>query len=289
MKYFEKFSPASQFLYFCSVLLFMMFLQNPVILLIGVFSALLILMFLPGKLNYTDIEFLLLILVICTFLNPIFSHNGVTVLFFLNGKAITFESLLYGMNFGLLLCSVILWFKIFSIVFGTERFLSLFSSKIPKTALIISVSMHFIPLFIRRYRDIRATQEMLGQNREKNVFKNIKNHLQSFSALISWAFEASIQCSDSMSARGYSSGKRSNYKAFRHHLRDTVLIALVIVISTVILTGISLDKLSYSFYPKFEIVKPSFLSFVSYFLYFILCTAPLLCQIKLTKKRGQLW
>ncbi len=280
MKYFQKFCPLSQFLYFCSVLLFMMFLQNPIILAVAVFSALLICFFICKNIRFAEIEFLIIMITVCTLLNPLFSRGGIHVLFFLNGRAITVEALLYGANFGLLLCAVFLWFKVFSFMFGTERFLSLFGSKLPKTALITSVCMHFVPLFVSRYRSIRSSAEMLGQNKERNIIKIIKNHLQSFSALISWAFEASLQCSDSMTARGYGKRKRTHYKPFKYHLRDSVLIVFVLIFTVILLISTATGKLYFQFYPEFKIAVLSIASLVAYISYFILCTVPLICQVK---------
>jgi len=268
MTYFEKFCPLTQFIYFCMVLSMFMFFQNPIILLIALISALISCVFILRSIKISDVEFLILTILLCTLLNPLLSHNGVHVLFFLNSKAVTVEALLYGANFGLLLATVILWFKIFSKVFGSDRFLSLFASKLPKTSMIISVALRFIPLFTERYKNIRAYSAPMEKNKEKS-------HLQSFSALISWAFEASLQCSDSMSARGYGTGKRSHYTPYKFRFRDFIFTVFVVLLSLITIIAIASGKINYEFYPQFQIEQITPFSVISYISYAILCFFPL--------------
>ena len=65
-------------------------------------------------------------------INPMFSHEGETILFYLdNGNPITLESILYGIGSGTMLACVVSWFSAFHEVMTSDKFMYLFGRVIP--------------------------------------------------------------------------------------------------------------------------------------------------------------
>lgn len=67
--------------------------------------------------------------------NPLFSHNGVTPLFFLNGNPVTLEAFIYGIAIAVMVIAIIMWCKCCSEVMTSDKLLYLFGRVIPKLSL----------------------------------------------------------------------------------------------------------------------------------------------------------
>ena len=97
MKAFAGVHPLVLLIYFLSVLIVTMFVTNPVLSLLALLGA--VLFCTTGARRDTvagDIGFYLPMFLLVAITNPLFSHNGVTPLFFLNGNPVTLEAFVYG-------------------------------------------------------------------------------------------------------------------------------------------------------------------------------------------------
>ena len=86
------------FLYFALVLGFSMFLMHPVFLGISLICAVCYSVYLNGRKAFRfQMVYLLPLLLLTAVLNPVFNHEGVTVLtYFRDGNPLTLESIFYG-------------------------------------------------------------------------------------------------------------------------------------------------------------------------------------------------
>ena len=84
-------------------------------------------------LRYFFIDLLMILVIAVT--NPLFSHYGVTVLFYLFDNPVTLESVFYGLNMAVMLVSVMVWFTCFGKIIAADQFLYLCGGSLPKTAL----------------------------------------------------------------------------------------------------------------------------------------------------------
>lgn len=91
-------------------------------------------------------------------INPLFSHNGVTPLFFLNGNPVTLEAVLYGLDIAVMLVAVLYWFKGYNHVMTSDKFLFLFGRAIPRLALVLSTALRFVPLLKVQIRRVSRAQ-----------------------------------------------------------------------------------------------------------------------------------
>ena len=115
MRAMGKVHPLPLFAYFIVILLFSMFLRNPVIVLLsllgsGAFAATLT----DKREKLNDLKFYIPLSVLIAVTNPLYSHNGRTPLFFVNGNAFTLEAVEYGVFIAAMIIAVLLWSKNFN-------------------------------------------------------------------------------------------------------------------------------------------------------------------------------
>ncbi|MDD5796539.1 MAG: energy-coupling factor transporter transmembrane component T [Oscillospiraceae bacterium] len=275
MKAFSNFYPAVLMIYFLSVFSVSMFIQNPVYLILSIIGAVLFLCTLQGVLK-TLKSFIKFIpfLVLITFINPLFSHNGATPLFFINDNPFTLEALIYGCILALMIICVILWFKSFNLIFDSEKLLFLFGKISPKISLVFSMALHFIPNFFRYFKEVLSVFKTSKQK------SKIRLYIACFSSVITHSLESSVDTADSMSARGYSSGKPTVFSRFRFKKDDLFLLVLTVILIILTYIPIALKSTIVFFYPKVIFSPLSVFGMLSYWAFGLLCILPAIYEIK---------
>ena len=163
MKAFGNVHPFVLLVYFLSVLTVAMFAANPVLSLTALLGGILFCAMLVRRSRVPgDIGFYVPLFLLVAVTNPLFSHNGVTPLFFLNGNPVTLEALLYGFALAVAVVGVLLWCKGYSEVMTGDKFLYLFGSVIPRLALVLSMALRFVPRFRRQMRRVLCAQKTMG-------------------------------------------------------------------------------------------------------------------------------
>ncbi|MDE6209005.1 MAG: energy-coupling factor transporter transmembrane protein EcfT [Lachnospiraceae bacterium] len=281
MKIFNTYHPLGLFIYFASAIVITMFMINPVMLTIAIISGIAFVLTLTDIRTFLknlayEIPFFILI----ALTNPLFSHNGVTPLFFLNGNAVTLEAVLYGLDMGIMILGVIYWCKCYSIIVDSEKFIYLFGKAIPKLSLVLSMALKFVPVFKRQYRKISDAQKCFGYYATDSYFDKIRNALRVFSCLITWSLESSIDTSVAMKAKGYGLKGRTHFHNFRFHIRDLFLIAVTLFMDIVVFTGIGTDIIDFRFYPKITQINLNAESIAVYGAFIILMFMPAFLEIK---------
>lgn len=246
MQRFSAFHPLSSFLYLLSAVCVTMFSRNIVIAGISLLSAIVFALSLKALKN---VLFYLIIFILTALTNPIFSHNGVTVLFFLNGNPITLEAFVYGLYFAAVITAVLIWFMCYNTVITSDKFLCLFGAIMPKAALIISMALRLVPQFIRNGSEMVGIQNSINPIKGGFV-KRIKRYTSVFSALIGRSLEGAVEQSDSMKARGYGKRKRVSYSRFCFRISDFILLCFTLC-STIYIVFIS-GTMSYNYYPEMD-------------------------------------
>jgi len=183
--------------------------------------------------------------------NPLFSHNGVTILFFHpNGNPITLESVLYGLAMGGMLATTMTWFSSFNKVLTSDKLVYLFGRFIPAMALIFTMSLRMVPRFKVQAGKIANAQACIGKGMsDGNILDKARNGVTIFSILITWALENGVESANSMKARGYGLKGRSHFSLFTVETRDKILLALLGVFTLIILIGSYLGHTSVQFFP----------------------------------------
>ena len=97
---------------------------------------------------------------------PLFYHNGVTPLFYINERQVTLETILHGFAMSVLLLSVIQWFQVWNLWIDSEKFLYLFGRISPSLTLLVSMVFRMIPLLLQRWKEIGEVQKGTGYTKE---------------------------------------------------------------------------------------------------------------------------
>lgn len=242
------------------VLFIGMFVTHPIILGIILIGGVLSNIFLVnGKMFVKDIFYYFILFLLLALTNPLFSHNGETILFFMNDKPITMEAILYGGTIALMIIGVIYWCKCYQSIMTVDKFLYLFSKMIPKLALIISMAIRFIPLFRRQAKVVFQVQRTIGLYSSASIVDRILGGLRVFDSLLMWSIENSVETANSMLARGYGGNKRSNYTIFTFYKRDIGGMIFCLTGFLCYFIGWKKGIFEFHFYPYLSTISGSFM------------------------------
>ena len=134
----------------------------------------------------------LILFLILALVNPLVSHNGVTVLFVLNDNPVTLESLLYGLNSSVMITAVLYWLNSFSQIMTSEKLLCVFGAISPKIALILSMTLRFVPLLNSQTKKVSDAQKALGFYKSDNIIDSLHEKMRVFNIVLTWALENGI-------------------------------------------------------------------------------------------------
>lgn len=282
MKRIDNIHPIVLFFYFLIIIFISMFSVNPIMILISFASSLLLYALLTSfkKMIKMFLGFMVFILLMAL-INPIFSRNGSTVLFKISYYKFTLESMLYGFFTTMMLTSVIIWFSSYSLVFKSDKFIYLFGKVIPKTSLVLSVTLNFIPRFTKYFKEVDDAQKAIGvySIENKGFLNKVKMKLRVFSIVLGMGLESSIDTADSMRARGYGINNRSNYSIFKWKISDYFLGIFWLIISLVIIMFI-VKTGEYNYYPSMDKFSFDCKSIILYSAFFILTISSTILEIK---------
>ncbi|TCS93822.1 energy-coupling factor transporter transmembrane component T [Hazenella coriacea] len=160
-------------------------------------------------------------------INALLVHRGSHVLFTLH-QPITLEAILYGGTLGLLIVTMFLIFMTYNILLPSEKFLYLAGKFLPKTALLVMMSLRMVPLLKQRITEIQAARRVRFSP-SSDWFIQMKHHMQVVMTLTTWSLEEALESADSMHARGYGQRKRSVYEPYDWDRRDSVVVTFLVV------------------------------------------------------------
>lgn len=282
MRAFSEHNPIAIFVHFMLTIIIAMFIQNPIILLLALFGSILYYAVTFRKISAKTLIFWILLFLLISLINPIFSHKGETVLLFINGKAITLEALFYGINNGIMILSVMIWFLVFSEIMTSDKVMYIFGKFSPRLALLISMSLRYIPLYRQRASIINNAQKTMGLYKESNIVDNLKGGMRVTSSLITWSLETSVDTADSFAARGGELKHRSSFSLFKFRKNDTVLIIISIVLFSAVISAQAVGVLSVDYYASgnfFSKLSFEIIAIMAYSAYFILSVIPFITHI----------
>lgn len=280
MNAFSSFHPVTTAIYFLSVMMITMFSSNPILLCSALFFAVASIIKTQKGQIFKDLLYNCLLFMIIAITNPIFLHNGVTPLFFVNGNAVTLESVVCGVNIGLMVMSVIYLFKCVNIVLTNDKILYLLGNVSPKIALLMSGALRFIPLIKTQAEKIKQSQKAMGLYSSDSLTDKLKGALRVYSALITWALENAVDTGASMKARGYGLKGRSRYSLYTFKIVDIVMLLFIAVLDAVVIFALATDKLRFEFYPSISYSDFNVYTISAIIAFILLCAIPLIIECK---------
>ena len=169
-----------------------------------------------------------LMLIICL-VNPFFSAEGSTPLAAIGVHKVYLESLAYGLNMGGMLIAMLVWFANAAAVVSTDTLRTAFGSALPVVSLMVSMTMHLVPDFIRRGHEIGNIERAnTSANKKGAPSADLATRSRLVTVLVGWGLEDSFATADSMQARGWSSTRhRTSYQRGRFRTRDGLALGLL--------------------------------------------------------------
>ncbi len=279
MRPFEDYNPIVHLIYFAACSAVAMFFLHPVTVLLSLSGAI-ALCIVRSRTASARMHLLFLgVFAVMALLNPLLNHNGATVLLVINHNPLTLEAVVYGVFAAAMLVSVLYWFRAFSDVMTADKLLYLFGSISPKLALILSMALRYIPLFAKQTQRVNETQRAMGLYREENLIDRTRGGVRVFSVMVTWALENGIVTADSMSARGYGSGRRTHYSRFRVRRADVLVLLITMLLLAITLVGGAMGVLTMRWYPTLEPPRTDLLALITYGAYALLAFLPTILEI----------
>ena len=291
---FSTYHPLLNLLYFCGTIGITIFVTHPVLLGISFITGICYSILLKGvgptiKFN---IIFALPMMVIIALINPMFNHQGVTIIGYLhNGNPFTLESCIYGLVMAIMMAGTLIWFSCYTEVMTSDKFIYLFGKIIPALSLVLSMCLRFVPKFTKQMRVIADSQKCVGRSVENgNLIQKAKHGITIFSILVTWALENAIETADSMKCRGYGEKGRTAFSIYHFDKRDMVLLCVMIGAFGLTLYGVSQGFAYASYDPKIAVkgvplTAGSAAVFISYAIFCLLPTILELCDRQIWKMR----
>jgi energy-coupling factor transport system permease protein len=253
-KRFNAFHPAINFSYYLGAIAILMLLMHPLFLLVSLTILISIHFFNDRCKNFNRwLFFMVTTGLLIVIMNPLFNERGHFILFEVMGHRITIEAIIYGSMSALSIISVMVIFVSYNEVMSPNKLLYLFSKFLPQFAILLMLTLRFIPLMRRRLEEISAVQMSKGQSVQHGPWKaRIKNGMLYVQVLVTYSLEGAIQTADSMEARGYGLNKRTTYEYFRFKKSDTIVFIYLMGLFLIILYGRFLGFGFLKVYPVME-------------------------------------
>ena len=274
---FREYHPLVNFLYFALVIGFSMALNHPLAQGISLASSCIYAVQAEGKKAVLfSLKWCLPIMLLTAFVNPAFSHEGITILlYFPTGNPLTLESILYGLSAGVMIATVMMWFANFSRVITSDKFIYLFGRIIPAMSLVLSMTLRFIPKFKAQMELVVDAQKSIGRDiSQGSLWHRTKIAVTVLSIMVTWALENAIETADSMKSRGYGLKGRTAFSIYRFDERDKMALTFLDFCGFYLLAGSMVSAFGFRYFPsiRYIVLNPATISFQ--FVYLILCMMP---------------
>lgn len=254
----QKLHPLSGVMLIISYLIVTLTMENPIYLGI-IFLSILFLAYLDGCLRdvFSYVKFIIPVAILILILNPLVSHNGITVLFkgtiqipILGIITITLESLLFGLQMGAVMVIITIIFGFGNLILHPDRTFGYFAKYLKKSSLMMSMTIRFFPTLLGAYKNIIEVEKLRGNtSSNKNFIQRIKSQGNVVNILFMSSLEDAVDVSESMYSRGFGSGKRSTYFRERFRFIDILISLFVIIELTYIYFFVQSGLNTMNFYP----------------------------------------
>lgn len=251
---FKNFHPIVNFVYFVGVIAFSVLLMNPVYIVISLIISNIYGVFIKGISFFKIYKWSLPVAIFAALINPIFNHQGMTVLLYTkSGNPLTLEAIVFGIFAGIMLLSVISWFECYNNIMTSDKFIYLFGKTIPSISLAFSMILRFVPRLLKETEIIIEGQKCLGKWDDKSIRGRIKSCVSVIKIMILWSLENSIEISDNMNARGYGLKGRTTFSIYKFRGQDIIALVSLLILSTYIIFSLIPGVSSFNYYPQLSL------------------------------------
>lgn len=194
--------------------------------------------------------------------NPIINHQGETVLFLLFNRAVTLESISYGILTGTMVSSMCLWIYIMGKTIDSKKAAFVFGKAMPSLSLMMFVTLRMVRRYQVKTREIfEARRGLFGEERKIAIVK--KGAL----SLLTFGLENGVDTADAMEARGFGCAKPTAYYEYSITIKDVLSLIIILLLGAVVIIGIFNGSCRMYFFPKFFVENKSPFVLLCYGLY----------------------
>ena len=290
MKEFKTYHPIVNLIYFVFIIGFSCFFMHPLCLGVSFVCAFLYSVMLKGKRQIKTNLFIMVPLLVGTgAINPVFNHQGITILSYLpGGNPLTLESIIYGLAAGTMIITVIGWFSCYNEIMTSDKFIYLFGKIIPSLSLVISMTLRFVPRFSAQLKTVVNAGKCIGQDISRgSIVKRAKCGLGILSVMTTWSLENAIETADSMKARGYGYPGRTAFSIYNFDKRDKNTLCIILFLGVYIIFGGIKGAMNFSYFPFVKGAETSLFGISVFAAYMLFCSYPLIIELLEVRKWKQ--
>jgi len=201
----------------------------------------------------------LLVGLLMVIINPLINNQGAHVLVYgpripLWGRLdITLEALLYGLSSALRVFTVIAAFGLMSTIINPDDLLDIFSRFSSRSSLSAALAVRLYPSMVSEAREIREVQLARGAPlKGGGRWSRVKAHAPLWYSMFQGSLDRAACIAESMTARGFGSGRRTRWRRRLVRPRDLMVILLCLGVLGVALAAVVAGRGGYSFFPTLD-------------------------------------
>lgn len=258
-------------------MVFSMFFMHPVSLTVSLMAALCYALYLDGaKALRFGLTYILPMMLLAALINPAFNHQGITVLCYLpSDNPLTLESIAYGVAAAMMLSGIVLWFRCYTAVMTSDKFIYLFGRVVPALSLVLSMTLRFVPKFQAQFRAVCLAQRCVGRDMSVgSLVSRVRQAVTVLSIMITWSLENAIETADSMRSRGYGLPGRTAFSIYKFDGRDAMALVWLISCAVFIFGGWAAGAFGFRYYPYIKAESGGLVSVCFQAAYLALCLTP---------------
>lgn len=271
---FKNLNPYMNALYFLMVIVMLYSSDNPIIAILFLIMTILITWRFCSESFSKNVKVFVFTAFLVAIINPIVSHRGLTILFYVGYTPITLESVIYGIVAGTKLFTLLLLGSYFNLIMDYEKLAYVLAPLGNNLSLIVSLSVKFIPEYVDKIRNIKDTQKTKGiilEDKSKvNVARSMTHILNAFFFI---TLEQGVVTIKSIKSRGYLNRQKKIRQHIKFRFIDYIFIAISVVL---IITNFSLSKVTaYEIYPKLSMPNIGFSEVILIIAYILFLGIPI--------------
>lgn len=243
--------------YLISLFIFASFCDNPIFQVLIYLCVVFFLFLADRDFAKTGIETSIMVGIPVVVINPLFNQVGLTPLIqiqglpVIGGIKITLESVVFSISLALKFITLVVIFFLFNVLVHPDKFLTLVSFVIPKSAMIMGFANRIMPNLVNQLREIGDIQKIRGVNLDsKNIVQKVKTWYPFMKIVLVSSLESSLAIAESIEVRGYGKGKRKVYYNEVIRVRDIGLMADSLILLGFFVFGLFQNWFDYRFFPK---------------------------------------
>ncbi|MBQ6267645.1 MAG: hypothetical protein IJK64_07735 [Clostridia bacterium] len=269
--------PAVNLVYFLAVAVLGLLFLHPAFLAVSLTAALSYCLLLEGRRGVGRIAALLPLQAAVMLLNTGFAHYGVTPLYTLpGGNRITLEAIVFGAVMGVVVITMLLWFRCFSLVVTEDRFFCVLGKGFPYLSLLLLLILRFLPLLQQRLRAASEANRALGAQQKPS---RLRVAAAALSGTVSYTLEHAVDTADVMRARGFGLRGRRSYARFRFRTPDALLLGAILLGFAAVLCARLCGVADAGYNPVIAIAPLTPAGLLALTAYALLCFLPQLCGL----------